>query len=100
MTTLNTPNGNTTILTSSRNRYLHILVLLLMFASGMGFLSVVSASLTTPQSPVLIIFIFATFIANLFAYVLFRYQRFNVVIGIVMAEVVLGLFATAQAAFW
>ena len=100
MTTLNTPNGNTTILTSSRNRYLHILVLLLMFASGIGFLSVVSASLTTPQSPFLIIFIFATFIANLFGYVMFRYQRFNLVIGIVMAEVVLGLFATAQAAFW
>jgi len=98
--TLNTPSGNVVLLSSSRNRYLYVLVLLLMIASGVAAVGLLLVSLQTPQRPVLIAFTIGAFAANVFAYVMLRRGHTDFVTYIVLAEVIAGMLATMQIEFW
>ncbi len=53
---LKIPDRNAEFLSNSRNRYLYVLVLLVMIAAGLAAVVLLLVNLHTPQSPVLILF--------------------------------------------
>ncbi len=97
---INTPKTSTELLNSSRNRYLNILVLLIMIASGSAVVGMLLINTQATQSPVLIFFTAVAFVANVFAYVMLRRGHTELVTYIVIAEALGGMLATMQIEFW
>ena len=98
--TLTTPNMSSEFLSSSRNRYLYILLILLVISSGVASVALVVIGLRIPESPVFIVFTIVAFLANLFAYIMLRRGHTDFVTYIVLLEVIAGMLATMQVEFW
>jgi len=98
--TINTPGSDVEFLSSSRNRYLQVLVLLLMISSGLATVGLIFISSQTPQDPIIILFTLIAFFANVFAYVMLRRGYGNVVTYIIIAEVIAAMLATMQTDIW
>lgn len=97
---INAPGSNIEVLGTSRNRYLNVLVLLIMISSGIGAVGLILINLRTPQSSILILFTAIGFITNVFAYVMLRRGHVDLVTYIVIGEVIVGMFSTIRIDFW
>ena len=97
---MNAPGSNIEVLGTSRNRYLNVLVILLMIAAGLSAVGLLIVNIQKQQDPLLIVLTSVGFIANVFAYLMLRRGHVNLVTYFVISEVVVGLFTTMNMGYW
>lgn len=83
-----------------RYRYLQAMVLIILAVSAVAVVGLVLFTASLQDSLILFIFTLVAFFANLFAYAMLRRGYMTLTSGIVIAQALLGMFATLNVDFW
>ena len=94
------PDADAGVLGQYRYRYLQAMVLIFLAASSIAVVGMVLLNAALENSLILFGFTLAAFFMNLSAYTLLRHGYVTLVTFIIIAQALLGMFATLNVDFW
>lgn len=99
MTVMKSTDSSPQLLNSSRSRYLNLLVLVLMFASGITGVGLLVANIQTSQDPAYIVICVVGLVVNGFTYAMLQRGYSNFATYVCLTEVTLGMLLTMSIDF-